>query len=64
MTMPAYKDSENVCCPDLMIAECADTKEHNHLVCGFSKAIISNKTVKEVCIGDFDKCINKSGVIK
>jgi len=49
--------SENVCCPMLLIVNCADTVEHAHLVCGYSSAVISNDTVKEICVGNFAKCI-------
>jgi hypothetical protein len=59
--MITKQDSEkdNVCCPELAVVECGDTKEHCHLVCMFSNAILQNNTIKELCIGEnFKKCVN------
>ena len=47
----------NICCPNLEVIECADTKEHKHLVCGFSHAILVNQTIIEMCIGNHEKCV-------
>ena len=55
--MVTEKKGENVCCPELMVVDCADTDEHKHLVCGYSRAILDNETVIEVCIRDHHKCI-------
>lgn len=55
-------NGDNVCCPELLIVDCADTDEHCHLVCKFSKAVLANRTVKSQCIGDFSKCILQDGV--
>ena len=48
---------ENICCNKLEIVSCGDTDEHCHLVCGYSKAILTNDTVKNQCIDDFGRCI-------
>ena len=50
-------ESVNVCCPFLTVADCADTEEHKHLVCTDSNAVISNDTVRELCLGDYSKCV-------
>ncbi len=50
-------DKENVCCPELVVVECVDTTKHCHLVCDFSKALLSNSTIRTKCIGDFSQCI-------
>ncbi len=51
-------DDNNICCPELEIAEC-EFDEHRHLFCGFSKATLSNSTIKEICIGyNFKNCVN------
>lgn len=55
------QDKANVCCPELLIVPCADTEEHCHLLCGFSKSILENETVKNQCIGDFSKCVLQGG---
>jgi len=58
-TTERHSDKDNICCPELLVVECSDTKEHCHLVCGYSKAILTNNTIKDLCIGeDFKKCIN------
>lgn len=59
--MVEVKDQDNVCCPELKIIPCGDTKEHCHLICGYSKAILPIDTVKTQCIGDFSKCILRDG---
>ncbi len=51
------EDTENVCCPELLVVECSDTDEHRHLLCGDSKAILTNAMIKNLCIGNFSKCI-------
>ena len=51
------KDQDNVCCPELAVVPCADTKEHCHLLCCFSGALLENETIENQCIGDFSKCI-------
>lgn len=55
--MAESNENDNICCPELEIFPCGDTEEHSHLVCGFSKAILTNSSVKNQCIGDFSKCI-------
>lgn len=55
-------DNENVCCPELQIADCADTDEHKHLMCGYSNTVITNKIVKDICVGNFDKCLMRCEV--
>jgi len=47
----------NVCCPSLLVVPCGDTKEHCHLMCGYSKAILQNSTVKTRCIGNHNSCV-------
>lgn len=59
--MVEVRDQDNVCCPKLEIVPCADTEEHCHLICSFSKAILPNTTIKNQCIGDFSKCILVGG---
>ena len=54
-------DGDNVCCPELLIVECADTDEHGHLVCGYSRAVLTNTSIKTICIGDFGKCVLQGG---
>jgi len=49
--------NENVCCPKLMVVDCADTAEHKHLVCNYSKAILDNDTVIKICIKNHGKCV-------
>ena len=56
-----YREEDiNVCCPWLRVVECSDTEEHMHLICGFSKAILANDTIKELCLENFLECINIS----
>lgn len=58
-------DNNNICCPELTIVPCADTKEHCHLLCKYSKTPVSNKMVRELCIGEnFKHCINMETEIK
>jgi hypothetical protein len=53
------QDKENVCCSKLCIVDCADTKEHCHLLCGYSNTVLTNLTIKNLCIGDsFKTCIH------
>ena len=47
----------NKCCPLLAVLDCADTEEHKHLICSDSNAVISNDTVRELCLGDYSKCV-------
>ena len=49
----------NKCCPKLCIVDCADTDEHKHFCCFYAMATISNDTVKNVCIDDWLKCVNR-----
>lgn len=59
MKTKSKSDSDNICCPNLKIADCTETNEHCHLVCGYSNTPLTNKTVKELCIGhNFSNCIN------
>jgi hypothetical protein len=60
MTIPTIEanEADNKCCPELTVAECANTKEHRHLICGFSEMLISNKTARELCIANFKECVN------
>ena len=51
------EDTDNVCCPDLMVVKCGGIGKHRHLVCGGSTTVISNKIVKEQCIGNYESCI-------
>ncbi len=51
------QDEDNVCCSELLVVSCSDTEEHCHLICGSSKAVMSNDTIRTVCIGNFDKCV-------
>ena len=53
---------KNVCCPFLLVVDCADTEVHRHLICGDSKAVITNDTVRNVCIGEFVKCVLRGGL--
>lgn len=62
--MAGDKDQDNVCCPELIIVPCADTEEHCHLACAFSKALLSNSIVRSQCIGDFSKCILQERTIQ
>lgn len=55
------QEDENLCCPELMVMPCGDTDEHCHLVCGYSRMVIANITVKSVCIGDFKRCVLQGG---
>jgi hypothetical protein len=62
MTIPTTKanDKDNICCPDLEKATCAESNEHCHLVCGFSDTPISNDTARDLCIGQgFNECVNR-----
>lgn len=52
---------DSVCCPYLAIVECADTDQHSHPVCADSKDAIPNATVRDICIGNFDKCVLRGG---
>lgn len=54
--------ADNNCCPKLLIVDCADTDEHKHLVCGFSKAILENSTVCEFCVGGYESCVLRKDV--
>ncbi len=54
------RDIDSVCCPELAIVLCADTEEHCHLVCSYSKAVLTNDTVRQQCIGDFSGCVLQS----
>ena len=51
---------ENVCCPQLKVVKCADTKEHKHLYCDPQYAImhkmIDDDWVKIYCLCEFIKC--------
>lgn len=57
--MGIEKYAENVCCPELVVVDCADTDEHKHLVCSYSGAILDNETVIDICIRDHSKCVLK-----
>ncbi len=56
--------NENVCCPQLELAPCAETDEHQHLICcakhgAMGCPLLDNEHVKRYCIGDaevFIKC--------
>lgn len=48
---------DNVCCPELEVIACADSDDHKHLICGDSKAILSNNTIIDMCIKDHHKCL-------
>lgn len=58
------KVEENVCCPLLRLAPCAETREHQHIICRTKDGttdnpILDNEHVKKYCIGDtqvFNKC--------
>lgn len=53
--------TDNLCCPELVVVDCSDTDEHKHLVCGNSKAILTNDTVIKICITDHHKCLLQGG---
>lgn len=47
----------NICCPFLLIANCADTDEHRHLFCEVAQEIqenslISNERICSICVGE------------
>jgi len=52
----------NVCCPELEIVPCADTESHKHLVCSYSLAVLTNKTVTDICIKDHYRCLLRKDV--
>ena len=59
----AKEQDNNICCPHFRIGECEETSKHCHLICGFSNTPLSNRTAKEVCIGEnFRHCINISEI--
>ena len=59
---PTWGDSQvNKCCLHLEFYDCGDTEEHGHLICGFSKRILSNSTVIEICLAGFSKCVSAGG---
>ena len=51
---------ENVCCPNLKVIKCGDTKKHKHLFCDYQNTIehiiVDNDWVKVFCICDFKHC--------
>ncbi len=49
--------SGNSCCPELEIIPCSDTDDHSHIICGYSKAILENETIKTICIGNHRSCL-------
>lgn len=49
-----------VCCPCPVILDCADTDEHKHPGCTWVGPI-ANTIVKEICLGDFQRCPRKPG---
>ncbi len=58
MVIQNDSEKDNICCPNFGVIECGDSNEHSHLVCDFSHAPISNKTAKELCIGNnYKQCI-------
>jgi len=61
--MAEDRDQDNICCPELVIAPCADTEEHCHLICAYSGAILTNDAIKNKCIGDFIKCILQGEIV-
>ena len=59
MVIQQDSEKDNICCPELIVLACDDTTEHCHLACGFSRTLLQNKTVKELCIGNnFKTCVN------
>jgi hypothetical protein len=55
-------DKENACCPELCVVDCADTQEHKHLLCGFSNTILTNQTIRNLCIENFGMCVSDYSV--
>lgn len=51
------KDTDDCCCPQLQVVGCGDSKEHNHPICVLSMTQVSNKTVREVCLGHWRECV-------
>lgn len=49
--------TDNICCFMLAIVDCADTEEHKHFICADNKNILSNETVKSLCIDNFKTCL-------
>ena len=49
--------SSNTCCAELIVVDCGDTNIHAHLVCGYSKAVLSNDTVIAICTKAPYKCL-------
>ena len=49
----------SVCCPLLRVVACADTEDHAHLICTDTTCVISNNTVTELCLGEFENCVNR-----
>ena len=55
---------QNICCPQLLIVACGDTREHKHLLCVSwqeiqGNVILENDYVKKHCLredGEFVRC--------
>jgi len=50
---------DNVCCPYFVVANCAETSEHKHIVCLGSLTNnpgIDNEMAIKWCLGDYENC--------